>query len=127
MKDIFNNAKTVSAIVPAVKSAAADGITVDTRGFNGALFVVSTGAIVSDGDFGLAVEESDESSANFGTPASGLVQSNAPSTLEASTTYRIGYTGSKRYVRLQLTKAGGTSIALGAVAVLGYPAVAPVA
>lgn len=38
-----------------------------------------------------------------------------------------GYRGNKQFVRLQLTKAGGTSIALGAVAVLGNPHVAPVA
>jgi len=127
MKDLYSNVKTVPAIVPAVKSAAGDGITVDTRGFGSVIFAVATGAIVSDGDFGLAVQESDEASANFAAPTAGLVTSDAPATLAASSAYRLGYVGSKRYVRLQLTKAGGTSIALGAVAILGTPAVAPVA
>ena len=46
--------------------------------------------------------------------------SNAPATLAAASTYKLGYRGFKRYVRLALTKAGGTSIAAGAVAVLGH-------
>ena len=43
----------------------------------------------------------------------------SPATLAAYSTYRLGYIGNKRYVRLALTKAGGTSIAAGAVAILG--------
>ena len=45
------------------------------------------------------------------------IQTNAPATLAAASTYRLGYLGYKRYVRLSLTKAGGTSIAAGAVAI----------
>ncbi|MBN9241907.1 MAG: hypothetical protein J0I98_03855 [Mesorhizobium sp.] len=118
MRDLYSNIGVAAAIVPAVKSSAADGITVDTKGFSSVAFVVNTGAIVSDGDFGVAVFESDESSANFGAADAAVVDSNAPATLVASSTYKVGYSGHKRYVRLQLTKAGGTSIACGAVAVL---------
>ena len=55
------------------------------------------------------------------------VDSNAPATLEASSAYKVGYRGFKRYVRLALTKEGGTSIAAGAVAVLSDAAQRPVA
>lgn len=127
MRDLYSNIGTAPAIVPAVKSAAADGITVDLKGYGSVSFVVTTGAIVSDGDFGVAIFESDAADSNFGAAAAGFVDSNAPATLAASSTYKLGYRGNKRYVRLQLTKAGGTSIALGAVAVLGNPAKAPVA
>ena len=126
-RDLVSNIGTAIAIVPAVKSAAADGVTVDTKGFNAVAFAVTTGAIVSDGDFGVAIFESDSADSNFVAADSAFVDSNAPATLSASSTYKLGYRGHKRYVRLQLTKAGGTSIALGAVAVLGHPAVAPVA
>ena len=80
--------------------------------------LADTGAIGGDGDFGVEIFESDSADSGFGAADASVVDSNAPATLEASSMYRLGYRGHKRYVRLQLTKAGGTSIALGAVAVL---------
>tara|TARA_R100000365_G_C2748298_1_gene79448 strand:+ start:8958 stop:9344 length:387 start_codon:yes stop_codon:yes gene_type:complete len=128
MRDLFSNIGTAQAIVPAVKSAAADGTVIDTLGFNSVAFVVNTGAVAGDGDYGLTVQESDTPTGGDFTDAdASVVDTNAPATLEASSTYKVGYRGFKRYVRLQLTKAGGTSIAAGAVAVLGNPADAPVA
>lgn len=124
MRDIANNIAVRPAIVPAVKSAAADGITVDTLGFNSVAFAVSTGAIVSAGDFGVKIQESDASGSGF-TDAT-AVTTNAPATLAAASSYKLGYHGFKRYVRLQLTTAGGTSIALGATAILGHAASKPV-
>ena len=128
MRDLFSNIGTAQAIVPAVKSAAADGTVIDTLGFNSVAFVVNTGAVAGDGDYGLTVQESDTTTGGDFTDAdASVIDTNAPATLEASSTYKVGYRGFKRYVRLQLTKAGGTSIAAGAVAVLGNPADAPVA
>lgn len=127
-RDLYSNIGTAQAIVPAVKSAAGDGIAIDTKGFSSVAFVVNTGAIAGDGEFGLAIQESDTTTGgDFAAPEAHFVDSNAPATLEASSTYKLGYRGNKRYVRLRLTKAGGTSIALGAVAVLGNPHDAPVA
>ena len=126
MKDAVSNVKAVPAIVPAVKSAAGDGSTIDVQGFGSLLFVVNTGAIAGDGDFGVKVQESANGS-DWADAAAVDVQGTIPATLAATSAYRVGYTGSKRYARLALTKEGGTSIALGAVAILGHPAVAPVA
>lgn len=124
MKDAYSNVKAVAAIVPAVKTAAGDGATIDTQGFRSLLFVVNTGAVVGDGDFGIAIQES----AN-GTDWSAAtdVLGEFPATLEADSAYRVAYVGSQRYARINVTKAGGTSIALGAVAILGQPHMAPVA
>lgn len=127
MRDLYSNIGVAPAQVPAVKSAAGDGITVDTKGFSSVAFVVNTGAIAGDGDFGVAIQDSDAADSGFGAPDAAFVDSNAPATLAANASYKLGYRGNKRFVRLQLTKAGGTSIALGAVAVLGNPHVAPVA
>lgn len=124
MRDLANNIAIKPAIVPAVKTAAADGLVVDTLGFNSVAFAVSTGAIVSAGDFGVKIQESDASGSGFADATA--VTSNAPATLAASSAYKLGYTGSKRYVRLQLTTAGGTSIALGATAILGNAGSKPV-
>lgn len=119
MRDLYSNIGAVLALVPAVKSAAGEGPAIDTHGFNRVAFVVSTGVIVSDGDFGVKVQESDtDQSGDFTDADAAHVSSNAPATLVASTAYKLGYIGHKRYVRLALTKGGGTSIAAGAVAVL---------
>lgn len=127
MRDLFHNIGARAVIAPAVQSAAADGAAIDLLGFNSVAFVVSTGAIVGSGDFGVKVQESDEAGSGFADAPAGSVQTNAPATLAAGSVYRLGYIGDKRYVRLALTKAGGTSIAAGAVAILGNAAIKPVA
>lgn len=126
MRDHYSNIGVATAILPAVKSAAGDGITVDTKGYQSLTFVINTGAIASAGDFGVSVQESDASGSGFAAVGADFVDSNAPATLAADSAYKVSYRGNKRYARLQLTKAGGTSIVLGAVAVLGHPANAPV-
>lgn len=118
MRDMYSNIKAVPALAPAVHSASANGATVDLLGVGRMAFVLNTGAIVSAGDFTATVEESDDGSA-FAAVVEGATETDAPATLTASGTFRIGYRGNKRYVRLVLTKNGGTSIAASAVAVLG--------
>ena len=126
MRDLVSNIGVAQAIAPAVQAAAADGIAVDLKGFNSVAFVINTGAVAGSGDFGLKVQESDNGSAFTDAPAS-AVQGTVPATLAAASTYKLGYVGFKRYARLSLTKAGGTSIALGAVAIKADPANRPVA
>lgn len=128
MKDLFSNIGVAPALAPAVQSAATTTTALDLRRWGSVVYAVETGAIVGDGDFGVKLQHSDTTtSGDFVDVPDALVETNAPETLEASSGYKIGYKGSKRYVRLSLTKAGGTSIAAGAVAILGHPAVAPVA
>jgi hypothetical protein len=50
-----------------------------------------------------------------------------PGALVANSVVKQGYVGGNRYIRVVLTLNSGTSIAAGAVAVLGNPKVAPVA
>lgn len=123
MKDLYHGLNAVQAIAPAVAAAAADGAAVDLIDHDAALFVINTGAIAGAGDFGLKLQESDASGSGFTDVAAEDQLGTLPATLAANTAYRVGYIGSKRkrFVRLSLTKAGGTSIALGAVAVLGVP------
>lgn len=129
MKDTYHDNKAVQAIAPAVVTANTNGTTVDLKGFDSALFVVNTGAIDAAGDFGIKLQESDTGTSGWADVAAADILGGAPATLEANAAYRIGYIGSKRkrYVRAVATKAGGTSIALGVVAILGHPAIAPVA
>lgn len=128
MKDTYHDTKVAASLVPAVQAATLKGATVDLQGFGSALMVVNTGAIVSDGDYSLAMQESDTTSdGDFANVAAANRIGAIPATLEASKVYRQAYIGKKRYVRAVITKAGGTSIAAGAVFVLGGPALAPVA
>lgn len=128
MRDLFHNIGAIAALAPAVQSANINGAAIDLQNFESVCFVVNTGAVVSAGDFGVKLQESDTTtSGDFTDADASVVDSNAPDTLEATSTYRMGYRGHKRYVRLVATKAGGTSIAAGAVAIMGNPHDRPVA
>lgn len=124
--DAYSNVATVQAIAPAVKTAAADGSTIDRKGYGGVLFVANTGAIAGDGDFSLKVQDSANGTTWADADADDVLGA-FPATLAADSTYRASYIGKARYVRLAITKEGGTSIAAGAVAVLTLPHLAPAA
>ncbi len=130
MKDTFHENKVIQAITPAVQSASANGAAIDLRGYDSALVAINTGAIASAGDFSFKLQESDTTtSGDFTDVAAADLLGTLPTTLAANSAYSLGYIGSKRkrYIRAVITKAGGTSIALGAVVVLGHPSMAPVA
>lgn len=128
MKDLYSNIGAVLALAPAVQSAATTGSAIDLQENGSVVFAVNTGAIAGDGDFGVKVQHSDTTtSGEFVDAPAGTFESNAPASLTANGSFKLSYTGSKRYARIAVTKEGGTSIALGAVAVLGHPSVAPVA
>lgn len=129
MKDTYHDNKAVLALAPAVAAAAVDGNAIDLKGFDSALIIINTGAIVGAGDFGAKLQESDDPATGYTDVAAADQLGTLPVTLATSSTYRVGYIGSKlkRYIRVSVTKAGGTSIAIGASAVLGHPHLAPVA
>jgi hypothetical protein len=127
MRDLYNNVSTKSALSPAVQAASVDGLAIDTLNFNSLAFVVTTGAIASAGAFSAKLQESDASGSGFADVAAGQFDSNAPATLLADSTVKLGYRGFKRFARVVLTKAGGTSIAAGAIAILDRSAQSPVA
>lgn len=119
MRDLYSNIKTVQALAPAVQSATVNGDAIALKGADSVTFALNTGAIVGAGDFAAKVQESDTStSGDFTDAAAAVVDTNAPATLAASSTYKLGYRGFKAYARLVLVKTGGTSIAAGASAVL---------
>jgi hypothetical protein len=128
LRDLVSNIGAVLALSPAVQAATIKGNAVDLLGFNSVAFVVNTGAIVSAGDFTAKLQESDTTTdGDFTDVAAGDLIGALPASLAADSSVRQGYTGGKRYVRVVVTKNSGTSIAAGAVAILGHPASAPVA
>lgn len=118
-RDVYGNIQPKVALVPAVQGSTVPTAAIDLKGARGVAFVISTGAVVGDGDFGVVLQESDTAeSGDFADVPPEFVDSNAPATLEASSVYKLGYRGHRRFVRAYLVKEGGTSVALGAVAVL---------
>lgn len=117
MRDLYNSIRTALALAPAVQSAAVTGPAISLKGAKAAAFTVSTGAIAGSGNFGVTIQESDDGS-SWADAAAAQIATNAPATLEQNSAYRLGYFGFKAFARLSVTKAGGTSIAIGASAVL---------
>lgn len=127
-KDLHSNTGVVPVVAPQVLSATDTSAAIDLKGFDAAMLVVNTGAIVSAGDFTAKLQESDTTtSGDFTDVAAADLTGTLPATLEAASVYKQGYIGKKRYVRTVITKNGGTSIAAGAVIVKGLAAMAPVA
>lgn len=88
MRDIFSDLDGAPALTPAVKSAAETGAVIDTLGKSGLMFLVNTGAIVSSGDFGVTIQESDTTtSGDFANAAAGEIDTDAPATMAANSTY----------------------------------------
>lgn len=128
MRDLASNIGAVLALSPAVQAATIKGYTIDTNGFESVAFIINTGAIASAGDFTAKVQESDTTTdGDFTNVAAGDLIGTLPATLTADGSFKQSYIGHKRYVRLVATKNGGTSIAAGAVAVLGGAHRRPVA
>lgn len=130
MKDSYSDHKVVASLVPAVQAATLKGSTVDLAGYGSALMVVNTGAIAGSPapSFSVAMQHSDTTTdGDFANVTAADLLGDLPDSLEASSVYRQAYIGKKRYVRAVITKDSGTSIAAGAVFVLGSPHLAPVA
>lgn len=128
MRDLHNTIGAVLALSPAVLAATIKGLTVDVRGFNSAELIINTGAIVGAGDFTAKLQESDTTTdGDFTDVAADDLLGALPTSLTADGAFRIGYIGKRDFVRVVVTKNGGTSIAAGAVVVKGSPALAPVA
>lgn len=128
-RDGHHNSKTVVALAP--QAIAADGAKVgpiiDTAGFESVEFVIASGTL-TDGDYTPSFEEGDTANlADTAAVAAGdLIGTIAAATFALADdvkTKKIGYRGTKRYLRLTVTganiAAGGGLI--GAVAVLGHP------
>src|SRR5690606_11336753 len=94
-------------------------IAINRKGSQGLLFVVNTGSVTGDGDFGVKVQESATGSGYTDAAADDVIGT-VPATLVADSAFQIEYIGKQPFSRLTLTKAGGTSIQMGAVAIVGH-------
>jgi hypothetical protein len=129
LRDLVDNLKVVNPIVPQVVSTTGTVLTgvtgVDTRDYDSAMVVFNSGAIVGSGLYTPSVYESDDDSTYTAVAAADL-QGTALTNLTASAVQKIGYIGSKRYIKPALTYVSGTSVAASASVVLSRAHRAPV-
>jgi len=127
MRDLVHNLGVVLALSPAVQAATIKGTAIDLKEFGSVMFAINTGAIASSGNFTVTVQESDTTTDGDFTDAaaSDVIGSTLVNPLTADGSFKVGYIGNKRYVRIVATKNSGTSIAAGAVAIKGNPRHAP--
>lgn len=118
-KDLYSNFAQTVAVVPAVLTATNTSAGIDLAGFESAAVLINTGAIAGAGVFNVTLEESDASGSGFTAVPAAKIQGTLPTPLAASTVYKLGYLGDKRYIRTVLTLASGTSIVAGAVVLKG--------
>ena len=124
MKDIKNNFDAVNSIDPDDYTADENGMGIDIREFNGAAVVFSVGT-VTDGTHTPNIQESDDNS-NW-NDVNAEDQEGTLFDLVSDTNQRVGYKGSKRYLRAVLTIAGATTGAQAAALVIrAVPNYAPV-
>lgn len=128
MRDIASNIGIVLALSPAVQTATIKGNAVDLLGFESAAIVVNTGAVAGSGDYTAKMQESNTTTdVDFTDVVAGDLVGTLPASLTADGSFKQGYIGHKRYIRVVVTKNSGTSVAAGAVAVLGGARKRPVA
>jgi len=147
MKDLFNNLKVVDAVeAPALNTNSDTDIVtaiVDRQGYESMLWLLVNGALTDAGVIvSVKVEDGDDSGLSDAAAVAAAelqLDSRMDATPEATyqaaydqtddnKTFRIGYLGAKRYVRLTISPVGNAAgdIPLAVTVVMGNPAVAPV-
>ena len=127
-RDINSNLDAQESLRPAVRTADADGESVDLRGADGAVVVVSVGAITGsvNATTAFVLEESDDGT-TFTDVADADIQGEEPTgtAITANTAFQFGYIGDARYIRVSSVKGGETNLAASAMVVRGYLHKAP--
>lgn len=119
MRDLYSNLVAVPALHSALNAATVNGLAVNVADASGVVFVLAVGQTDGGGGaFSVKLQESDDGASGWADVPAKWVQSNAPSPLASNSSPRIGYTGKKAFVRLVATKASGSALYFGAVAVM---------
>lgn len=106
MQDTKNSMDAVTTLAPAARTAVANGTGVDLANFDGALVVFQVGAI-TDGTHTPKIQESDDNSTFTDVSAEDLIGSLTD--LASNVNQRVGYVGTKRYIRAAVNVSGATN------------------
>lgn len=120
---LYNALDVVQTILPGVRNSAQTGVGVDVHGFHSVLVEISAG-VWTDGTHTFQVEDSDVLGSGYAAVVDALLQGTEPAVSGAggaSQIYRIGYLGTKRFVRVTTTESGTTGMAHAVNVIRGRP------
>ena len=106
MLDLKNNFDVISTAAPSARTATFNSTGVDLANYDGAMVVIHPGTI-TDGTHTPTLQESSDNSTFSAVAASDMIGTLAA--IATNTVQRVGYIGSKRYIRLNVTVAGATT------------------
>lgn len=132
-RDLHHNINAVIAIPGTTSTDNTPVVSniVDTNGYGATEFIIFSGTITDNTDtLTVLLEECAASncSDNAAVADANLLGTETGASFvgtEDSTVKFLGYTGNKRYLRLTVTPGIATSAIFGAIAVQGYPQIAP--
>lgn len=134
MKDLLTKIHVLRAISPVsvADNTAQVSQIIDRQGYESLTFAIATGSL-ADADATFAVTMEEGAAANLSDASAVAAADMVGTTALAAFNYgdddetrKIGYIGSKRYVRLTITPSANASAALmSAVAILGHPQIVP--
>jgi hypothetical protein len=138
MRDLLSNIHLLPALPPAAAAitdnTAQNTAIVDRQGFDSLTFAIITGVLAdADATFVATMQHGDAANLSDATnvPASDLVGTLALAGFnfaDDSKCRKVGYAGTRRYVRLTITPANNSGNApLAIIAILGHPNIAPTA
>jgi hypothetical protein len=131
-KDLHANVKISKAMsVTAISgNGTTNGDIIDRAGYQSVVFALLSGTL-TDGTYTPSITEGDAADLSDGADATDLHGTVAGATFAATAdnaVKKLGYRGSKRYIRLNVTAAGVTTGGtISAIAIQGGPEIAPVA
>jgi hypothetical protein len=111
MLDLHNSIKCTEAIIPVVGPTGTTpvvSVALDTIDFGTAEFVALFGAI-GNGTFTVLVEDSPDNSTWTTVAAAALLGATTPFVPVLNQTWKIGYIGPNRYVRVTITPVGNSA------------------
>lgn len=127
MRKLFDNTKVLASLVPAVRTADANGTGIDTQGFGDGMMVVSVGDLdlaSTDETYVVKIEESDDNSTFAATTLQATLT--ADNQVAAVRVAELNV-ARKRYLRAVLDVGGTTpSAPIAALFLLGEAASGPV-
>lgn len=127
MKDEYSEYGIVQAVVPAAIAATTTSAAIDLQGYQAATAIISTGAVAGSGNITPSFTECATSGGTYTAVAATDLLGSFTSPLVASSVYKVGYRGNKRYIKVVLTLNSGTSVVTGVAVILAEPANSPVA
>lgn len=120
-RDINKDVSVANTLLPNVRTSTGSGTGVGLAGYRKAMFIAHIGT-VTDGTFAFDPEESDDNSTWSNIAAGDMSGSFTNATSSADDTVQeVGYLGSKRYIRCNVTVTGSPSTggAIGVTVVRG--------